>query len=225
MSEEITVTYWAHFTEPSGTTKQEVTAEIATLREQLAEVEKERDELCGVKIAFDTQQRMIDSLTEQLATARADAFEEIATWHGEQGERWGSKLHSKCARTIRSLAEQPNPSRPRDWPEDFPHDNGMYMCKCSVCGEQFTGHKRRVVCKVCANKPKPETCKTCGGRKSVLFGDVDRAAGTPQPKTRRLACLNDLYHTEEYECPDCQQPTQQAHDDAMEKMGFERKEP
>lgn len=75
MSKEITVTYWAHFTEPSGTTKQEVTAEIATLR-------------------------------EQLATARADAFEEIAKWHGEQGERWGSKLHSKCARTIRRLAGQ-----------------------------------------------------------------------------------------------------------------------
>lgn len=45
-----------------------------------------------------------------------------------------------------------NPSR--DWTEDFEHENGNYMCKCYVCGEFFTGHKRRVVCKVCATSKK-----------------------------------------------------------------------
>lgn len=41
-----------------------------------------------------------------------------------------------------------------DWPEDFGHENGSYCVHCSMCGAGFTGHKRRVVCKVCwrANK-------------------------------------------------------------------------
>lgn len=39
---------------------------------------------------------------------------------------------------------------PGDWPEDFAHDNGRYLCTCCGCHRQFTGYKRRVVCKVCA---------------------------------------------------------------------------
>lgn len=39
---------------------------------------------------------------------------------------------------------------PRDWPEDFHHDNGQYLNTCVECIEVFTGHKRRVVCKECA---------------------------------------------------------------------------
>jgi hypothetical protein len=39
-----------------------------------------------------------------------------------------------------------------DWEEDFPHENGNYMCNCHKCGKQFFGHKRRVTCKVCAHK-------------------------------------------------------------------------
>ena len=38
----------------------------------------------------------------------------------------------------------------KDWPEDFSHENGNYSCRCTFCGGVFTGHKRRVVCKVCA---------------------------------------------------------------------------
>lgn len=37
----------------------------------------------------------------------------------------------------------------RSWPEDATHENGNYYCSCCVCGRQFTGHKRRVLCKVC----------------------------------------------------------------------------
>lgn len=39
-----------------------------------------------------------------------------------------------------------------DWPEDFQYENGNYTCKCSVCKQKFSGHKRRIVCKVCAEK-------------------------------------------------------------------------
>jgi len=38
-----------------------------------------------------------------------------------------------------------------DWPEDFEHENGNYICQCYKCGKTFHGHKRRVKCKICAN--------------------------------------------------------------------------
>src|SRR4051812_690306 len=44
----------------------------------------------------------------------------------------------------------------RDWVEDFTHENGNYLCRCSDCGNRFFGHKRRVTCKECA-KPVPAT--------------------------------------------------------------------
>src|SRR3546814_19465988 len=36
-----------------------------------------------------------------------------------------------------------------DWPEDFPHENGNYICRCCRCEGMFWGHKRRIVCKSC----------------------------------------------------------------------------
>ena len=40
-----------------------------------------------------------------------------------------------------------------DWTEDFSHENGNYQCRCIECNSVFLGHKRRVVCKVCASLP------------------------------------------------------------------------
>lgn len=37
-----------------------------------------------------------------------------------------------------------------DWTEDFGRENGDYLNQCSECGVQFCGHKRRVICRVCA---------------------------------------------------------------------------
>ncbi len=37
----------------------------------------------------------------------------------------------------------------RSWSEDTSLENGHYHCSCIECGRQFTGHKRRVVCKSC----------------------------------------------------------------------------
>ncbi len=45
---------------------------------------------------------------------------------------------------------------PRDYPEDFPHENGNYLNKCCVCKNSFAGHKRRVVCKVCSEASERE---------------------------------------------------------------------
>lgn len=41
---------------------------------------------------------------------------------------------------------------PLDWPDDFSHENGNYNCHCVDCGKTFVGHKRRVQCKLCAEK-------------------------------------------------------------------------
>lgn len=45
-------------------------------------------------------------------------------------------------------------SSERDWPEDFPGENGNYSNKCVSCGLLFVGHKRHHVCKVCAEQQK-----------------------------------------------------------------------
>lgn len=41
----------------------------------------------------------------------------------------------------------------RDWKEDFAHENGSYQCSCCICDQEFFGHKRRHVCKLCASIP------------------------------------------------------------------------
>src|SRR5690606_30480947 len=45
--------------------------------------------------------------------------------------------------------KMPEFDSPKNWTEDYKLDNGHYVCTCSVCKEQFYGHKRRVVCRVC----------------------------------------------------------------------------
>lgn len=44
----------------------------------------------------------------------------------------------------------------RSWPEDSSHENGNYSNSCCHCLRMFTGHKRRVVCKVCATEPSAQ---------------------------------------------------------------------
>lgn len=39
---------------------------------------------------------------------------------------------------------------PKDWIEDFSHENGNYLCLCIECDFVFKGHKRRVICAECA---------------------------------------------------------------------------
>lgn len=50
---------------------------------------------------------------------------------------------------------KPDPAL-RDWPEDLAHENGNYTNTCVSCKERFIGYKRRVVCKVCAQKASSE---------------------------------------------------------------------
>lgn len=43
---------------------------------------------------------------------------------------------------------------PKDWPDDALKENGSYNCQCANCGSNFVGHKRRVMCRECAEKPQ-----------------------------------------------------------------------
>ena len=43
-------------------------------------------------------------------------------------------------------AAQSEPVEDRGWPDRD------YWCKCCVCGEMFTGHKRQLVCRVCTEE-------------------------------------------------------------------------
>lgn len=61
--------------------------------------------------------------------AEAEAFKADGTW-----VEMGTLLHMPAI---------------GDWPEDFGHENGNYWCICANCHANFTGHKRRVVCKEC----------------------------------------------------------------------------
>lgn len=38
---------------------------------------------------------------------------------------------------------------PKDWQEDFKHENGNYQSLCTECNEIFFGNKRRMICKAC----------------------------------------------------------------------------
>lgn len=44
----------------------------------------------------------------------------------------------------------PGAVKEKSWPEDLTHENGNYLCKCVLCGDMFQGHKRRPLCKLCA---------------------------------------------------------------------------
>ena len=48
----------------------------------------------------------------------------------------------------------PVPRRPCDWVEDYSHENGQYQNPCIRCNVMFYGHKRRVICRQCA-EPHP----------------------------------------------------------------------
>ena len=43
----------------------------------------------------------------------------------------------------------PSATLPKDYPEDFEHENGNYWNECIRCHTSFVGHKRRPLCKVC----------------------------------------------------------------------------
>jgi len=46
-----------------------------------------------------------------------------------------------------------------NWEEDYEHENGNYINTCIECKLPFKGHKRRVICKMCAGPNWEELAK------------------------------------------------------------------
>jgi len=87
----------------------------------------------------------------------ADAIQsdELGKRVGSEGQDCKNRERHESAVAMASPcaghAAQQEADASRDWPEDFPHENGQYMNTCHVCKNTFIGHKRRAVCKVCNN--------------------------------------------------------------------------
>lgn len=74
------------------------------------------------------------------------------------GGQWDD-LPPESKRELEAFAERlckAPPRAERDWPEDAPHENGKYSCRCVSCLLTFTGHKRRVLCRACSGPPPKE---------------------------------------------------------------------
>lgn len=63
---------------------------------------------------------------------------------GEGWKRYSEWLENKLNNNV-----IPSFDSPRNWKEDYEHENGNYTCICIECKESFIGHKRRVICKEC----------------------------------------------------------------------------
>lgn len=44
------------------------------------------------------------------------------------------------------------PDEPQNWVSDRDHENGNYQHTCIFCKRAFMGHKRRCVCRICADE-------------------------------------------------------------------------
>jgi len=78
-----------------------------------------------------------------------DPVEGPGLWHElRQQDRAVIETHPEYeVRTLCVCPPAPSPaSAQRNWPDD----DELYSCQCSHCGNEFLGHKRRVVCHACA---------------------------------------------------------------------------
>ncbi len=71
-------------------------------------------------------------------------------WENEIAEmmQWyAGHYHQQQLRV--KLSPIPSVDSPKNWTEDYVHENGNYVNKCTECEEFFYGHKRRFICKEC----------------------------------------------------------------------------
>lgn len=125
---------------------------------------------------LDDQQRA-DKPREGLDTIRASIMDylcgekphpDTGKWFGEgedaaKGRYWWRKVlreeAERCARPAGTRIPEgwklikDSTFDERSWKEDESHENGNYHCICFDCGRTFQGHKRRPLCKVCAEHP------------------------------------------------------------------------
>jgi hypothetical protein len=83
-------------------------------------------------------------------------------------------------------------SPPGDWPEDSGHENGNYQNRCVECGRTFTGHKRRVVCRACA-QPEPVSPPGPASPRACPFVHSGGSPAGLETLPARLGQYRDLY--------------------------------
>ena len=76
---------------------------------------------------------------------------DVAEWEGCTEQEYQAALEDPemQARELcvcEDSAAQSAPIEDRGWPDRD------YWCKCCVCGEMFTGHKRQVICRICTEE-------------------------------------------------------------------------
>ena len=87
------------------------------------------------------------------------------------GEAWKTHGTACVGGGIVSLAQAPGYGA-GDWPQDFPDENGNYRNQCGTCGEMFTGHKRRMCCRVCWAKWKQKWDSMSGVEREQYLKDA-----------------------------------------------------
>lgn len=99
-----------------------------------------------------------------------------APWDGNEKRKGERRINGAmpCWPLLRSgvdrRAAKPDDTKQegsQDWKEDFQHENGNYYHVCDKCGKQFSGHKRRVFCKLCQSVAQPPSSATEVGAKRV----------------------------------------------------------
>lgn len=83
----------------------------------------------------------------------------------------------------------------RSWEEDFPHENGKYYNACHLCEKTFLGHKRRVTCKLCADK-------YCKCENPLLYLDHKESLSDP-PTKYCLECDKEIKEPPKHQCKKC----------------------
>ena len=91
------------------------------------------------------------------------------------------------AQLRRLFAARPQPSaqllrdadQPQDFPEDAAGENGNYWNECIECGRMFIGHKRRIVCKLCA-RPAPTDEKALREAAGAFLKDMETLVSSPE---------------------------------------------
>lgn len=139
--------------------------------DKLAQVEMERDKQAGKAhdylVALTGAEREVQELRAKLSQLKAERetiksvmpiIEAVINEYDHQdqdGERLPSLPTGDSAiialQSIKAaLAAHPG-EEDGNWLEDLAHENGDSQCRCIHCSKIFQGHKRRVVCKVCAS--------------------------------------------------------------------------
>ena len=128
----------------------------AAIRELEAKLEAERKisatrivDLLKRATAAEQRLREVEAATIERCARTAETY----NWIDDIRVQSPDEHQSAIVFAIRALAPEravAGQARPGDYPEDFDQENGDYWHQCKQCGKDFTGHKRRWICKLCA---------------------------------------------------------------------------